>query len=271
MQFEEITPGPALRPYIKAIYFYSAPNAASFTDIVFPSGNMELIFNMGDGNWKVKRDGNYITNPSVEFWGQVTKPIAVRSVGRNTMLGIRFFPHSAAYFFKEHIAGFNNEILDATDVFGNSIKVLHGQLLNEINKEIQVATIEHYLLNRIKISEKHHRKINFVGDIIKSLNGCSENEKIMSISRNNHISSRYLSQLFSEYTGLAPKLLHKINRFQNSLKLVNNTSDKLTGIAYDAGYFDQSHFIREFKLFTGITPTEFSNQLFPVNQLLAAV
>jgi AraC-like DNA-binding protein len=69
------------------------------------------------------------------------------------------------------------------------------------------------------------------------------------------ITSRYLQKLFVQYTGLTPKLYSKIHRFQNSLQLVIRNESPLTAIAYDCGYFDQSHFIREFKSFTGITPS----------------
>jgi AraC-like DNA-binding protein len=69
------------------------------------------------------------------------------------------------------------------------------------------------------------------------------------------ITARYLQKLFLQYTGLTPKLYSKINRFQNSLRLITQNDCSLTSIAYDCGYADQSHFIREFKSFTGLTPS----------------
>ncbi|HEY5825191.1 MAG TPA: AraC family transcriptional regulator, partial [Cyclobacteriaceae bacterium] len=62
-----------------------------------------------------------------------------------------------------------------------------------------------------------------------------------------------------------PKLYGKINRFQHSLGLINQKDTSLTDIAYEAGYFDQSHFIREFKSFTGVTPSSYSPQSFPIS------
>ncbi len=84
-----------------------------------------------------------------------------------------------------------------------------------------------------------------------------------------NISTRYLNMLFTQYTGLPPKLFCKINRFQQSLVLVNNNEEKLTDVAYSSGYFDQSHFIREFKQFTGLTPNAFADNASPINQILA--
>ncbi|HEV7738536.1 MAG TPA: helix-turn-helix domain-containing protein, partial [Chlamydiales bacterium] len=78
------------------------------------------------------------------------------------------------------------------------------------------------------------------------------------------ITSRYLQKLFFQYTGLSPKLYTKIHRFQNSLRLVTKKDTSLTSVAYDCGYFDQSHFIREFKSFTGLTPSGYSSESSPI-------
>jgi AraC-like DNA-binding protein len=270
MVFKEILPGQKLKPYIRCFYFYESHADLVFDDIVFPSGNMEVIFNLGEGAWKIKKDDTFYTTPAIELWGQITKPLAIRSSGKNTMLGIRFYAHSSSYFFKADVSALNNEIVDGTDLFGSTIKTLHTRLSAIADLDSRIALIEDYLLNRLTISEKKHNKIRFVGEIANSLRNNYNNEKITSVSTRNKISVRYLNQLFSRYTGLTPKLFCQINRFQHSLNLINSNEQRLTSIGYDSGYFDQSHFIREFKLFTGITPTSFSKQAFPINQILAS-
>lgn len=72
-----------------------------------------------------------------------------------------------------------------------------------------------------------------------------------------------------QYIGITPNLFNKINRFQLSLKHIAKKEASLTSIAYECGYFDQSHFIRDFKSFTGITPSAYSPESYPVSQVLA--
>jgi AraC-like DNA-binding protein len=269
MKLTEIFPGEKLKPYIKCFYFYEAHSDVGFDDVVFPSGNMEVIFNMGEGTWKVRDGHAFHATPPVELWGQITRPLPVRSLGKNIMLGVRFYAHSAAYFFKEDVSEFNNTILDGANVFGPSIKSLHAKLLATPRLDDRITVLENYLVSRLAVSEKKHHKIRLVGEITNSLKN-SGNERIMTLSVRNNISTRYLNQLFSRYTGLTPKLYCKINRFQYTLNLITTRDQNLTSIGYDSGYFDQSHFIREFKLFTGITPTSFSKKAFPINQILAS-
>jgi len=256
MVFKEILPGQRLQPYIKCFYFYESDSDRSYDDIVFPSGTMEVIFNLGAGNWKSKKDNTFYTTPPVELWGQITRPLAIQSVGRNIMLGFRFYPHSAAYFFDENVAAFNNEIVDARHVFGPKLQTLYLRLLETADLNAKVAMIEDYLWSRLSVTEKKHSKIKFIGDIIGHLKKSYSDDNILSISNRHNISSRHLNTLFSQYTGIPPKLFYKINRFQHSLNLVNAAEEKLTNVAYSAGYFDQAHFIKEFKKFTGISPLQ---------------
>jgi transcriptional regulator GlxA family with amidase domain len=94
-------------------------------------------------------------------------------------------------------------------------------------------------------------------------------ENVEAIALRHRISSRYLRKLFLQYTGVTPKLYNKINRFQLSLQLVSESQSSLTSIAYDCGYADQSHFIRDFRSFTGFPPSAYSPQAYPVSQALS--
>jgi len=269
MVFKEVLPNQKLRPFVKCFYLYESQSGADYDDTVYPSGNTELIFNLGSGHWQTRRNDIFYTTPAVEVWGQITKPLAIRSLGENTMLGVRFYPHSMAYFFRESLADLNNEVADAAMLFGPSINTLHQRLQEASILPQKIELLEEYFLERLMVTEKKHDKIKFVGNMVSSLAESTGNDRITDLSARNNISSRYVTQLFSQYTGIQPKLLSKINRFQYSLSLVSSSDQDLTSIAYDAGYFDQSHFIREFKLFTGITPNAFAARASAMNQVLA--
>jgi AraC-like DNA-binding protein len=271
MRYLEILPSEQLRPYIKHYFYFESDSQATLDDIVFPSGHMEVIFNLGEGKWQSAVNDAYLTTPSIELWGQITKPLPIRSLGKHNMLGIRFYVHSAACFLQEAIWELNDQVTDARDLLGKAVALLHAQLLETSGLKNRIALVERYLLNRKLVVEKNAGRIDMIGQIVKELQKDTLPDNIRSLATKYRVTPRYLQKLFLQYTGFTPKFYHKINRFQSSLKLINKKESSLTSIAYDCGYFDQSHFIREFKSFTGVTPSDYTAAAFPVSNLLSNI
>jgi AraC-like DNA-binding protein len=270
MKYTEIQPGQQLRSYVKCYFLFESEDSAGVNDTVFPGGNMEIIFNLGEGIWKSAVNDTFQTTPPVELWGQITRPLLVQAVGKNKMLGIRFFPHSAAFFLNEELWEFNNQIADLRDLLGASIRELHARLMDESSLPARIALLENFLHKRLLHTEKKHQRIARVGRIIHEINQNEFADTVESVASRHDITPRYLQKLFLQHTGVTPQLFKKINRFQRSLKLLQGKRESLTSVAYDCGYFDQSHFIREFKSFTGITPSAYQPDAYPVTQLFAS-
>jgi AraC-like DNA-binding protein len=270
MQYKEIIPGERLKPYIKCYYTFESDASVELDDTVFPGGDMEIIFNLGEGIWKSAVNDGFSVTPPVEFWGKITQPLAVKSVGKNRMLGIRFYAHSAAYFLNEDIHAFNNQVADGRDLLGAPLRTLYSRLREERLLDRRIGLIEDFLLGRLASKKKKVDTITMIGRIIKDLQGSDSIDNIETIAGRYNISTRYLSKLFLQYTGVTPKLYTKINRFQQSLQLISEKQDSLTSIAYDCGYFDQSHFIRDFKSFAGFTPSAYSPDAYPVGQIISS-
>jgi AraC-like DNA-binding protein len=269
MTYKEIIPGSLLKQYIKCYYVYESSSNVAFEDTVFPSGCIEIIFNLGTGQWQTATADGFTTNPAVELWGQIIRPLPIKSVGKNTMLGIRFFPHAAAYFLHDKVELFNNQVIDFSDVSGHTVHSLHSQLLETPTWNKRIELVEAFLLCRLSLSEKKFGKADVVSDVMNEIREKDFFDNIDNVASRYGITSRYLQKLFLQYTGLTPKLYSKINRFQNSLRLVTKKDTSLTSIAYDCGYFDQSHFIREFKSFTGVTPSGYLFDSSPITLAFA--
>jgi AraC-like DNA-binding protein len=271
MKYTEITPGERLKPYIKCYYTFESDSNVELDDTVFPGGHMEIIFNLGEGIWKSFVNEGFCLTPPVELWGKLTQPLPVKSVGRNMMLGIRFYAHSAGCFLNEEMWEFNDQVVDLRDVLGAPVRSLHARLREtpDLNKRIEL--IEKFLVGRLTLKGRrlNNSHISMIGEIIKEMQMTEAPEYVEAIALRHGISSRYLRKLFLQYTGVTPKLYNKIHRFQYSLQLVSESQSSLTSIAYDCGYADQSHFIRDFKSFTGFPPSAYSPGAYPVSQALS--
>lgn len=267
MVFKQVLPSDILKPYVKYFYLFQSEENIEFDDTVFPSGNMEVVFNLGEGAWESFVENEYFKTPQIELWGQITKPLAIRSKGKHTMLGVKFYTHSAAYFFNDAIGIFNDRVYDLCDIIGSPVKCLHAQLLETSALNRRIELIENFLLRRLPGTEKKSSRIGKVANILTSIKKNSAENNINNIASRLGITPRYLHKLIYQHTGLSPKSFNKINRFQRSLKLISKNEQPLTAIAYDCGYFDQSHFIRDFKSFTSVTPSAYMENHFPVNQV----
>lgn len=257
MQYREFTPSEPLQPYIKCYYIFETGSNAVFEDRAFATGCIELMFNLGGGEWQTFTNSGFTANPPVELWGQVIEPLSFRSIGANRMLGVRFYPHTASVFLNEDVQVFNNRVNDFNAIAGRPVKELHTRLLEATSMSEQIRLLEAFLMARCYAQPKHFEQLKLINHVMHELKQEDFFEKITSVASRYGITSRYLQKLFLKHTGLTPKLYTKINRFQNSLVLVSKREESLTSIAYECNYFDQAHFIREFKSFTGLTPSEF--------------
>ncbi|MGG7662719.1 helix-turn-helix domain-containing protein [Dyadobacter sp. BHUBP1] len=268
MEFQYFQPAKALAPYIRHYYQFASSDNAAYEDTVFPSGNTEVIFNLGGGIWESFQDNAFRKNPAIELWGQITRPLAIRSSGAHLMLGVRFFTHGTPFAIDDEIGIFNDQVSDLTNVMGGDIRDLHGRLLEAQSIDMRITLLDNFFASKLTRASRRQDRLDKVARILTSIAKDPTENNIGRVAGTFGITTRYLHKLVYQHTGLSPKSFDKIHRFKTSLKLIGENKLPLTSIAYDAGYFDQSHFIRDFKSFTGLTPSAYLNNLSAVNQML---
>ena len=258
MYYKEFSPGSILKKYVQCYFVCENNDIENTEDKVFASGVIEIMFNIGaDGTQQID-NGNLTTKPDIQLWGQTIQPLTFKTFEKHAMLGIRFFTHTAACFFNEPISQFNDRIIDFVDIGGAEAVLLYSQLrdVNLLTRRIEL--IEAFLMQRLFRFNHKFNKLKLVSEVMQDLRKDDFLENISSVASSYGISSRYLQKIFFDYSGLSPNLFTKIARFQKSMQLVADNYVSLTAIAYQCGYFDQSHFIKDFKFFSGSTPSAFS-------------
>jgi transcriptional regulator GlxA family with amidase domain len=80
---------------------------------------------------------------------------------------------------------------------------------------------------------------------------------IFNFADNYCLSLRQFQRRFKELSGFPPKLYARIIRFGAAMQRYGNNFRSLTDIAYECGYYDQSHFIHDFKEFSGYHPKQY--------------
>lgn len=258
MNYQEYKPKGILKDFIQCYFTCETETNVLSEDKVFASGSIEIMFNLGATRKQFSLNGNCITEPGIQLWGQVLKPVEIQSFGKHSVFGIRFFSHTAICFFNEAIEQFNDAVFNLEDVVGNTINEVYSKLLEAPATIQKIAIVEKFLIERLLLFDKKINKLNLVSNVMSELVQDEGKVNMNRIADRHGVSSRYLQKIFLQYSGVTPNLFRKINRFQKSLYLVANNNNSLTSIAHDCGYFDQSHFIKDFKEFTGTTPSDFN-------------
>ncbi|MCX7737205.1 MAG: helix-turn-helix domain-containing protein [Candidatus Kapabacteria bacterium] len=218
---------------------------------ILPKGTAELIFNLSE-------DVHYFTDdiskskPVYKSFinGVNTKSHYLVKTGLQTFIGIQFHPCAIKYLFKIPANEFIDKIIDSFHVLRSTVEV-YQLLRSDDNFQNQVKIIKKWLLKEVKFSSyqiernKMFNLLNFNDPFLFS---------IKSICDRYNISDRQLRRISEEYIGLKPIDCITYRRYLHSLHEIHYKNDTLTQTAYVCGFYDQSHFIRVFKEFTGLSP-----------------
>jgi AraC-like DNA-binding protein len=128
-----------------------------------------------------------------------------------------------------------------------------------------VDTTNAYLEGRLSIINFAREKI--AAHAVQYIFAEKGNADLDKLASDCGVSNRYLQKLFLEKIGFSPKFLIRITRFQHAMnQLIHSQTTSLTELACHTGYYDQAHFIREFREFTGELPSRFQLSRHPINQ-----
>jgi AraC-like DNA-binding protein len=222
---------------------------------IVPDGTMKLIFHYGDTYKHHAPSGQVTLLPKCFLIGQLTQPYVIEPVGVTGSFVVQFKPNGFLPFTTIPIKELENTAISLDELFGESGKKLGEQILNAKSTSERIQIIEPFLLGELANKKTIDSIVKSTVETIFNTNGkFSVNE----FSKSNNISRRQLARKFSSTIGLSPKQLAKTIRIQATLKtLLNEEHTSLTDLAYENEYFDQAHFIKEFREFTGLTPKEF--------------
>ena len=138
----------------------------------------------------------------------------------------------------------------------SDIDILLDRIYSSPDLNTQLLVLEGFLLKHLK-QDLFDERIPHIITLLKN----SHNYSVDQISNAVCLSPRRLREIFCKQTGFSPAFYKKTMRFNKACsQLVENQDVSLTDVAYANNYFDQSHFIKDFSFFAGITPSQFLRQ-----------
>ncbi|MFK7803595.1 MAG: DUF6597 domain-containing transcriptional factor [Anaerolineae bacterium] len=249
------TPHPPLRAFVKSIIYYRGYTAAKPYEMLLPDGNSQLVIEL-DGNDRVLKDKQKRVDLALNrgwITGIQTQPVIYQSERKATTLSIQFEPGGLFALFGIPARKFQDAMIDTASIFECSLNELREKLLECQTAEGIIKTTCHFLEGRVLPSESKQALIHF---IIGRL--CTQNRPLTQISTEAGYSQKQLIQIFKDHVGVSPKRYQRILRFSQSLSILaaQPTAD-YSQILSACNYYDQAHFINEFRHFSGYRPSQY--------------
>ena len=249
MKIIEYKPTKTLEPFVKAIKIIESQE--EIQNRVLPGTSIAIAFCFsGQNSYTINSD--QIVLPGAIISG-LRKSVRLINYSQNTSTLIVLFTESgASAFFKEPLYGlFEKTVLLEHIVNPSDVRNVEEMLCEAKSNFQRIKIVEQFLLKRL-INPDPDR---IISNAVAQIQEAKGQIKINELADRLHISNDAFQKRFRKSIGSSPKKFATIVRMSAIIPLKAN--GRLLDTAFDAGFFDQAHFNKDFKLFTGQTPTEF--------------
>lgn len=234
---------------------------------LIPYGKASMLFLYGDSHqYSLQGATEFMQHTRRAFLvGQLVQPIWLKFTGHTRLIKIQFKSSGLQRFLPVNMEEFRNvPSLDLEAVWGNVINEFLEQLGESLSDTERINKLNIFLEKRLLPQAE---LIDYVDYTIQQMKATAGNLSIKSLEQKLGISTRQLERLFRKKIGLSPKEMSKLIRLNGAFSSIETDPGiSLTSLSYEAGYYDLSHFSRDFKSIAGISPnklfSERSKELF---------
>jgi AraC-like DNA-binding protein len=247
-------PAGALAPYIEHYWHVDAAPDRPFdlTVDVFVDLRADLIFNFGVPYQRTVSGGETRALARSNLDAQRLRPIRIVQHGVVRVAGVRFRVGGLMPFVARPVQEFTNRIVGLDEAFGHDgVRLEHavGQLMGD--DAAQGRAMDAFFLDRMDHRPEH----DLVHSLVAQIDASAGRLSVTELSRLSGRSTRTIDRLFRRHLGTGPKTYAQIARFQRCLaRLTKDPGMTLSQVAVEGGYFDHSHFVRDYRRFAGTAP-----------------
>ncbi len=259
MLYKVHNPAFPLNEFIEAFIYFERAEHAHAVDRFLPNGDTEILIDFRDTPQYVY-DNNTLKGIQAcnHVWasGLRTKPITIPSGNGSSMMVISFKKGRSASFFPFPMEEIRDSVVDADLIWGSDFGDIRERLLETKDIEQRFSMVENFLLIHFR------SKLNLNPCVAFALGEMIERPDQTSIARMNAkigYSQKHFGEMFRKQIGVTPKSFLKIMRFQKAVRTMDAATEiDWATIALDCGFYDQAHFINDFRHFSGFTPGQYS-------------
>lgn len=258
MNYEKVYPKESIKHLVCFFWNFEADfdAASSYQHSSVASIYPKLAFQYIPG-MKISKNHEVINLFNSGFQSQTDTFCQLSAEQKVGIFGIYFQPYAIPFLFGLPTFEITNQNIEIAELLGKDGVFLEEKVLNCVNTQERVAVMTEYLEQRInKFSTRLEDTIAAIQHIVFH----KGSTKMIEVLGRQFLSQRQFERNFKLLTGFSPKNFSRIVRFEKSIENAINQDLSLTEVALQAGYFDQSHMIREFRAFTGKNPVAYFSE-----------
>jgi AraC-like DNA-binding protein len=252
MLYVDYAPSPALRPFVDRLWTLDGPEDAGELAPILPDGHPELIVHCGDPFVELREGGERRVQSPILVAGQLRQAVRIAPFGHTHVVGARLRPDGAAAIFGGSLDELTGRIVDCAAVDRLLARRLNDHVMPQRSAIGRVRALDCVLRNHVG----PQRVDRLVAEACTIGVGRRGIVSVGDVAAGVGLSVRQLERRFVARVGLPPKLFLRVIRFQEVLRAIGPAkTDDWAGLAVDHGFYDQSHFVADFKAFTGRSPS----------------
>lgn len=257
--FRLYKPKPPLWEFVDSFWLYEGHEVQYKGERILPTGTLELVINLRQNELRFY-DNERRENCS-RFSGAIVSGAFGRGltpVAESLIIGVHFKPGGAFPFLGVPAGDLADTHIDLESLWGSSAGQLRERLCEARTSAERFQLLQQALLSRLRHGVENHYAVSAALEVFgnnRPLPTVREAAKYLGLSQRRFI------EVFKAEVGMTPKLFSRIQRFQQTRTFIQqNPGPNWAALALDFGYFDQSHLIREFLEFSGVSPTDYLNR-----------
>ncbi|MCC6458369.1 MAG: AraC family transcriptional regulator [Caldilineaceae bacterium] len=188
--------------------------------------------------------------------GVVTTKFSRLLEGQGQAFGIKFNPGAFYPFVQTPVSHYTDKTVGLADAFGTAGTHYEMEVRATAGDAGKVAVAESFLR---QLSPAYDKNVTLVNLIVDAISAERTITKVDHLAHRFNINKRGLQRLFHQYIGVSPKwVIQRYRLHEAAERMASGEAVDWSRLAVDLGYFDQAHFIKDFKAIVGLTPAEYA-------------
>jgi len=263
MFYRRYMPKPPLLAFVECFWYSEGFEGSHAFERLLPNGESGIVIDLRERAardeiriWDAEDVGRYESYAPAIFCGARTDCFVIDTSRQDRVIGIQFRPGGAFPFLRMPASEVANATYELDAIWPGETVLLREELMAVTGVAAMFAILERTLLRRLRLSALDPGIAFAAACLAKEPAGA----RMGDVAERVGMGSRRFMEMFREQTGLAPKVFQRVRRFQQVLQSIYRSGrldGSFAGLAADCGYYDQAHFIHDFRSFSGMTPGEY--------------